>query len=37
LRAVVAAAPPGTYYARIRSVTACGTSAPSNEIVVTVF
>jgi glucose/arabinose dehydrogenase len=30
-------APPGTYFVRMRSVNACGDSAPSSEIVVTVF
>jgi hypothetical protein len=30
-------APPGTYFVRIRAVNACGASAPSNEIVVSVL
>jgi len=29
-------APPGTYYVRVRATNACGTSAPSNEILVNV-
>jgi hypothetical protein len=29
-------APPGTYFVRVRAVTTCGVSAPSNEVVLTV-
>ena len=31
-----AAAPPGTYHVRVRARNACGTSAPSNETIVTI-
>lgn len=34
--AVDGAVPPGTYYVRIRAVTSCGTTPPSNEVVVVV-
>jgi glucose/arabinose dehydrogenase len=37
LRELVVNAPPGTYFVRVRSRNACGTSAASNEVVVTVF
>ena len=37
LRSVVADAPPGVYFVRIRARNPCGTSGASNEIVVTVF
>jgi glucose/arabinose dehydrogenase len=37
LRTVTVQAPPGTYFARVRSVSVCGTSAASNEVVLTVF
>lgn len=33
---VVTPAPPGTYYVRVRAATVCGTSAPSNEQIITV-
>jgi predicted phage tail protein len=33
--ALAASAPPGVYYVRTRAQNACGTSAPSNEVVVT--
>ncbi|MGE3274656.1 MAG: FG-GAP-like repeat-containing protein [Vicinamibacterales bacterium] len=33
---LVATAPPGTYHVRIRALTACGTSEPTEEVVVTV-
>jgi hypothetical protein len=36
LRGLSVAAPSGTYYVRLRSVNGCGTSGPSNEIVVSV-
>jgi predicted phage tail protein len=36
-RGLAVNAPPGTYFVRMRSVNACGDSAPSSEIVVTVF
>jgi glucose/arabinose dehydrogenase len=36
LRGVTVGAPPRTYYVRLRSANACGTSGPSNEIVVTI-
>ena len=31
-----AAAPPGTYYVRLRSVNACGVSAPTADVIVTI-
>jgi glucose/arabinose dehydrogenase len=37
LRVITVAAPPGTYFVRLRARNACGTSAPSEEIVVTVY
>jgi glucose/arabinose dehydrogenase len=37
IRSLTVDAPPGNYYARIRAVNACGSSAVSNEILVTVF
>jgi hypothetical protein len=36
LTGVTASVAPGTYYVRVRARNACGTSAPSNEIVITV-
>jgi glucose/arabinose dehydrogenase len=36
VRALIVAAPAGQYYVRLRARNACGTSAPSNEIVVLV-
>jgi glucose/arabinose dehydrogenase len=35
-RSLSVEAPPGTYYVRMRAVNACGTSGPSNEVIVTV-
>jgi glucose/arabinose dehydrogenase len=37
LRSLTVDAPPGTFFLRLRSRNACGTSAASNEIMVTVF
>jgi glucose/arabinose dehydrogenase len=37
LRSLTVAAPPGTYYVRVRGRNTCGTGPVSNEIVVTVF
>jgi hypothetical protein len=36
LRGLTVEAPPGTYYVRLWSANSCGTSGPSNEIVVNV-
>jgi hypothetical protein len=36
-RGLAVNAPPGTYFVRMRSLNACGSSGPSAEIVVTVF
>ncbi|MGQ0736623.1 MAG: PQQ-dependent sugar dehydrogenase [Acidobacteriota bacterium] len=36
LRSLSVQAPPGTYFVRVRSVSACGISAPSNEVIVVV-
>jgi glucose/arabinose dehydrogenase len=35
-RSVTGSVPPGTYFARLRAVNACGVSGPSNELTVTV-
>jgi hypothetical protein len=35
-RAFSTSAPPGAYYVRVRAANACGTSGPSNEVLISV-